>query len=115
MRLIDADALTEMMDEHFRHIGRAEEVRDMINSLPTITHSGWIPCSERLPESAGSYNVTLIDVVSKQIDQETATFGFLAGTKEWIAGRNPVTEKSAYIPIAWQPLPAPWSGAVKEE
>ena len=53
MRLIDADALMKEMDEHFLHIGRAEEVRDIINSLPTITpRPGWTPYAEgkRLPK-----------------------------------------------------------------
>lgn len=57
MRLINADALMYEMDKHFRHIGRAEEVRDMINAQPTIEPAAnWIPCAERLPEDEDNFS-----------------------------------------------------------
>ena len=53
----------------------------------------WVPCSERMPEREGWYNVTLNDGI--------------VTTGSW----HPRGEMwNVWRVVAWRPLPAPWEG-----
>lgn len=78
----------------------AEEYK--VSEMPT----GWIPCSERLPEYTDEYNVT-VDVASE--------FGCYRTVKtlrfERIEGKEPkwvIPQDEVYRVIAWMPLPEPF-------
>ena len=112
MRLIDADALLKEMDYHFRHLGRAQEVRDMINSLPTIeSPRDWTPCAEGLPTNSARYKVTL------QVGSEAGTwletaiipYRYCDGVGEWIL---PKSDWLIYGVIAWTKADEPWTGGL---
>ena len=60
--------------------------------------SGWIPCSERLPEKDGKYLVTAYGYVSKKNNNVTTAI-FVSTTKEFYPNC-----------IAWMPLPEPYRG-----
>lgn len=103
MRPIDADALMKEMDNHFRHIGRAEEIRDMIDDLPTIKPaSNWIPCADglRLPNFR--------EDVLIQLDGGNRRTAYRSGTdsKWWWMYTSGVAVCDAVL--AWQPLSEPY-------
>lgn len=55
----------------------------------------WIPCSERLPEKSGEYNVMIEGA------KLPTTLYFEEPDNEWNDGEN------VYSVVAWMPLPAP--------
>ena len=68
-----------------------------LQELPTI-EVGWIPVSERLPESNGRYIACLGDVCVCELTFEGG---------KWF---NPDTGNEYLDVTAWQPLPEPWKG-----
>lgn len=65
---------------------------------------GWIPCSERLPNQNGVYNVTrLID------DAFISDSAYFDGQDTW-HNDNRVNHARSYLTdiVAWQPLPEPY-------
>lgn len=134
MRLIDADALLKEMDYHFRHLGRAEEVCNMINSLPTLeSPRDWTPCAERLPtnERKGiweEYEVTVCEshyptcsydpcdapyskeIVTTALFDDEQKIWHICRSKEAI---NALLKEDDYplngdVIVAWRDLPAPY-------
>lgn len=88
MRLIDADALPIDIDYH--------DVED----APTI--GGWIPCSERLPES-GRYLVdTCLNVFSPNI------LNYDSDTNKWFYDGCKSMDIEIPFVFAWMPLPEPY-------
>lgn len=75
-----------------------ELAKEYINTSTNIS-SGWIPCSERLPDKEGTYLVTLKK-------WETITFARFTDIKT-----NP--HFNALV-IAWMPLPQPYTEEQKE-
>jgi len=65
----------------------------------TPAQSGWIPCSERLPEKPGQYYVSGGDKV--WICEFLIIPNFIGGWCNDVA--NPVVQ-------AWMPIPEPWKG-----
>lgn len=58
-----------------------------------LAAQAWVPCSERMPEREGWYNVTLNDGI--------------VTTGSW----HPRGEMwNVWRVVAWRPLPAPWEG-----
>ena len=70
-----------------------ELAKEYINTSTNIS-SGWIPCSERLPDKEGTYLVTLKK-------WETITFARFTDIKTNPHFNAPV--------IAWMPLPEPYT------
>ena len=80
-----------------RHI---DDVKD--TNVPT--NDDWIPCSERLPNQNGVYNVTrLID------DAFISDSAYFDGQNTW-HNDNRVNHARSYLTdiVAWQPLPEPY-------
>ena len=75
-----------------------ELAKEYINTSTNIS-SGWIPCSERLPDKEGTYLVTLKK-------WETITFARFTDIKTNPHFNAPV--------IAWMPLPEPYTEEQKE-
>ena len=75
-----------------------ELAKEYINTSTNIS-SGWIPCSERLPDKEGTYLVTLKK-------WETITFARFTDIKT-----NP--HFNALV-IAWMPVPQPYTEEQKE-
>lgn len=73
-------------------------VIDKIKQLP-IKESGWIPCSERLPDKEGDYLVTDDAGGVKTIDVDTLLHYDDSGEPFWCYSQNPV---------AWRELPVPF-------
>ena len=87
-------------DEVLRTVNQlAEEYINTSTDISTDTSSGWIPCSERLPDKEGTYLVTLKK-------WETITFARFTDIKT-----NP--HFNALV-IAWMPLPQPYTEEQKE-
>lgn len=62
--------------------------------------SKWIPCSERLPEESGTYNITAFDGGKYR----TTNAMWQKRSESWnLKGR-----RAHWSVIAWQPLPAPY-------
>ena len=57
--------------------------------------SGWIPCSERLPDKDGKYLVTKISYITRKPDVTTSIFD--SSTREFYPDC-----------FAWMPLPEPY-------
>lgn len=84
----------------FMELLPADDVIEIINELAEKYNNGWIPCSERLPEKATTYEVTKEIFINskKQYIVDHCLFGTEG---EWICSPK---EKV----IAWQPLPEPY-------
>lgn len=71
------------------------DVIKVIKSIEKEYNNGWIPCSERLPETSGFYLIStvtgVVGSVSYCIEQESRVMHTSLGTA-----------------IAWQPLPEPY-------
>jgi Protein of unknown function (DUF551). len=100
MRLIDADALLDKMQDY----GEGQERLMLIDpywvrTAPTVErpHGEWISCSERLPEESGQYYVSGGDKV--WICSFLIIPTFKGGWCNNVS--NPVVE-------AWMPLPEPY-------
>lgn len=63
-------------------------------------NNGWIPCSERLPETSGFYLVSTVT-------------GVVGSVSYYIEQESRVMHTSLGTAIAWQPLPEPYR--TKEE
>lgn len=81
--------------EKYVDIGTLEEVREAVEK-----HK-WIPCSERLPEESGKYEVTALDAGRLIVTQVK----WQPKLKSWN-----LTGAMAYWKItAWKPLPEPYN------
>ena len=81
-------------------------ITEAVNEIEE-NHSGWIPCSERLPEEAFGCLVTVMDCnPSTQTDFENILPYFVGYDGET---RNDADgEEIPFEVIAWQPLPQPY-------
>lgn len=85
---------------------------DTLAALPPADRpQGWIPCSERLPETLGEYLITALSnphknriVSAGYYNNRFKEFGTYRADASW--------EK--WDVIAWMPLPKPWKGADNE-
>ena len=105
MRLIDADALKEMipttsvdMFENCRYCSllSEEQVNELIDMTPTV--NSWIPCSEQLPEEGLPVVITAQDADGRFVD---------------ISIRSDVNYWSGFGRInvlAWMPIPEAYKG-----
>lgn len=73
-------------------------VIDKIKQLP-IKESGWIPCSERLPDKEGDYLVTDDAGGMKTVEVDTLLHYENDRKPFWCYSQNP---------IAWRELPVPF-------
>lgn len=80
-------------------ISIVNELAEEYINTSTNSSSGWIPCSERLPDKEGTYLVTLKK-------WETITFARFTDIKTNPHFNAPV--------IAWMPLPEPYTEEQKE-
>ena len=83
------------------------EVADLVDDLIEIVkqeagqyNNGWIPCSERLPDEAGTYNITAFD--GRTLRSTHAKWQ--PRLKSW----NLTGTMAYWKVIAWQPLPQPY-------
>lgn len=67
----------------------------------------WIPCSERLPEASGYYEVTVEEIVVDGIERRFRTFaGYLLSHNKWVT-----SIMHSCVVVAWrEPLPEPYKG-----
>lgn len=116
MRLIDADALTEEI-ENYRGDIFASEIVELIKQMPTVGE--WIPCSERFPEEQGTYFVTFKDGTGELNAWIWHLYeGTYSGEKVtyidekhyWANALNgkPINEFLSKRVIAWMPIPEPY-------
>lgn len=107
MRLIDADALKEVLGDtrdeelifRYTEFVRMDIVGEAIDQAPTIErpHGEWIPCSERLPEES------LNSVIGWDRFRERCVF------VQYMDGHFQITGKQeSFDIIAWMPLPEPY-------
>ena len=110
MRLIDADEYIEKLRDRigieptWNHSGLRIAIFELHN-MPTINPVKWIPVTERLPEKAGSYLVTLQEnenAISLGGDDPFVWVKFFDGRK-W-------HNNSWYDVLAWREKPEPWRG-----
>ena len=111
MRLIDADALMKEIDNHFRHIGRAEEVRDMISNLPTIVPRDWTPCADGLPEKKGYYLATVEWFVNEKLRRHVTIKRFDPKSENNMGWHVELAAFGERV-IAWKPQDEPWTGGL---
>lgn len=112
MRLIDADALIDEIEERknangYRNVALISELNRLegyIMRLPFAQpEQRWIPCTEALPEDCEDIIVTYVD------DEETRIIPVNYDKGTWYdcifdTALNPIKV------IAWMPLPEPWRG-----
>lgn len=99
--------IIEKLEENFfevntREYGNVEVVSvdtisDIIKQIAAEYNNGWIPCSERLPEENGEYNV-MIQGAKKATSLDYIGYG------RWYDE----VSKEYYSVTAWQPLPEPY-------
>lgn len=98
---------------------KAEEYnQSLANNNQSLTNSGWIPCSERLPEvyeDTKSSDVVLVCGYDKKSNYSWQAMGFYVHTdaiRRWFFAECKDTDKPIdWIDIvAWQPLPKPYRG-----
>ena len=73
----------------------------IVNELAEKYKSDWIPCSERLPNEATTYQVTE-EVVINSKKQYVVDIRLFGTEGEWLCPSNRKI-------IAWMPLPAPYT------
>ena len=106
MRLIDADVLKQHIDKlpalpDGNFAGNHSALKALINMQPTIEpEQRWIPCSERLPEESGRYQVTRYDYVAN-----TEFIDILWYEENLWWNRHSTGD---YAVTAWMPLPEPY-------
>jgi len=106
MRLIDADVLKQHIDKlpalpDGNFAGNHSALKALINMQPTIEpEPQWIPCSERLPEKDGRYQVTRYDYVAN-----TEFIDILWYEENLWWNRHSTGD---YAVTAWMPLPEPY-------
>ena len=80
-----------------------KECMEIVQEVAEEYNSGWISCSEWLPEEYGDYLVWWTDITRKQY-YEIVEYEPNNG---WI-GEIPQAVEGIYSVIAWQPLPEPF-------
>lgn len=86
-------------DDYF--LGKYCAYDDAIKIVKEVAKDGgWIPCSERLPNNTDDVLVTT--AYGLVID------AFLSVNRKWCFRNGRRITDSADMPIAWQPLPAPY-------
>ena len=96
------ERLEEVKCRSKRHYNYGEEASyrnaiEIVNQVASEYGGGWIPCSERLPEEDGFYNVT---VKFWHIDKPTVISSHFEDRKWTCVALDPEDKV-----IAWQPLP----------
>ena len=93
---IAISAMNEL--QQYKYLGTLEEVRELEKEQKK---QEWIPCSERLPEESGKYEVTALDAGRLIVTQVK----WQPKLKSWN-----LTGAMAYWKItAWKPLPEPYN------
>ncbi len=84
------------------------ELNDFIEELPKAGE--WISCSERLPDKADNYLITVSSFdETASIEYETVEHCNSDGT--WLHYSEPSKKaKRGSRVVAWMPLPKPWEG-----
>ena len=79
------------------------EISAMVNSIPSAQQ--WIPCGERLPETAQDVLITIKDTDEEAAERVRVSTGYLVHG-EWfeIIGYCKLVN-----PCAWMPLPEPYN------
>ena len=110
MRLVDADSFDKKLGEYSdRHwdgeFYAAEDIRSMLEDMPTVNPYEWISVEDRLPEKIGKYLIfTTIYFTPDHIDEEDHFDGIeISGffPNYGFVGANGLCAKF------WMPLPAP--------
>lgn len=82
-----------------------DEAIDMaVAALQEYKNHGWIPCSERLPDTGDMYLTTMEKVDNCRLGVCENYFSLSDGWES--------EEFSEYKVIAWMPLPEPYNGGV---
>lgn len=93
---IAISAMNEL--QQYKYLGTLEEVQELEKEQKK---QEWIPCSERLPEESGKYEVTALDAGRLIVTQVK----WQPKLKSWN-----LTGAMAYWKItAWKPLPEPYN------
>lgn len=114
-KLIDADALKKKLIEQRDKIEKErkygwEFTANGLNIAISITgieaalygvgSTGWIPCTERVPEDT---DYVLCTTETKKGVRQVVRGYFMPDLKQWVCGMNSNV-------VAWQSLPIPWEG-----
>ena len=112
MRLIDADALIEDLSNNYlvKNDGTWNDAMDRAVELTkTAPKAGeWIPCSERLPQTNGVYQVKTV-VYEGYFKNYIVTCAYFDGQNTW-HNDNRVNHGRPYMigVVAWCPLLEPY-------
>ena len=127
-RLVPYNRLLDTIEDKPKEVGQLmtyQRVIEIVNQLAEEYNGGWIPCSERLPETNDAVNITWVnrkpEPYYKDIKDKpfTATGHYHKGKWYWYScvckdyldeyGNSDIDEVDKDIEIiAWQPLPAPY-------
>ena len=105
MVLVDIDAVVAIMVNHIRATDNSSE-----------SPSGWIPCSERLPEEDNVEVLCTVKQQSKTNRSETIIVEqgcYFYGT--WLLSYDNQRVNCSREVLAWQPLPSPYQEEGEEE
>ena len=113
MRFIDADAEVTVLvydAEYEENSVKKMTLEEMCEAyteegcpiiISELMENKWIPCSEKLPDTSGSYLCTCSDGHTNRVTMLT----FLKRLKAW----NLTGTRAYWKVIAWTPLPEPYS------
>ena len=88
------------------HCDSEEDRKHLMNKLERVLNSGWIPCSERLPEKEGAYITTLSGTL---VGENALLVGWSYFESDcWEEFGNSHWEEDEFNVIAWMPLPEPY-------
>ena len=86
--------------DYWSYVGAVSKCEEIVQEVAKEYGNGWIPCSERLPENTESVLITTAF--------EVVMMAFLGTSKKWCYPNGRRIGDSQDMPIAWQPLPAPY-------
>ena len=98
MTLVDVDDVVDVLTRHVM----AREAKE-----PCETKEGWIPCSEKKPETMPKTNEDVLLQFSSNMGVGFYQDGWAVNTGEGIYSAVDISEEK---PIAWMPLPKPYGG-----
>lgn len=115
---------------YFDPLNVMTEMRDRLKALPSAEpEPQWIPCSERLPEKYGWYQVTLKDGRVSRLYYDYKSGRWVDNVRKHMfelydiyskRTHKRITEEKEDVywddwVIAWMPLPEPWKGGGEDE
>ena len=97
------DLCEEKICKRFSRKGSSEDFEEML--LKADRPTGWIPCSERLPDIGDTFLVTVMVGAKVKTDVASSFGSYIDGF--WDTFNDWIEDEECHV-IAWMPLPEPY-------